>query len=159
MQKVWNLKKVPARYVDDPKGRSPMTTLRLGAAAGSVRLYANIDRVKPGGKSAKYHSHSKQEEFFLILRGTGTLRLQGRTVRVKAGDFFAKPAGRGIAHQFVNDGRGVLEILDCGTNDRGDVARYPDEGVTLDRDRRRTYKGRKALPGWSGDPNAESGFR
>ena len=27
-------------------------------------------------------------------------------IRIKAGDFFAKPGGRGIAHQFVNDGTG-----------------------------------------------------
>jgi uncharacterized cupin superfamily protein len=115
IQKVRNLKKVPARFIDDPKSWSPMTMLRLGAAAGSVRLYANIDRVKPGG--------------------------------------------RGIAHQFINDGRGVLEILDCGTVDRGDIVRYPDEGVVLEKDRRRAVKGRKVLKGWSGDPNPDGSSR
>jgi uncharacterized cupin superfamily protein len=29
----------------------------------------NIDYVKPGAKSTKFHSHSLQEEFFLILNG------------------------------------------------------------------------------------------
>lgn len=151
--RVGNLARVPGRFIDDPEFRSLMSTKRLGAAAGSERLYVNIDRVKPGGKSVKYHSHSRQEEFFLILRGSGKLRLNGRTLRVKTGDFFAKPAGRGIAHQFINDGRTVLEILDCGTNDRGDVVRYPDEGVVLNRDRRSARKGRRKIPGWSSDPN------
>lgn len=154
MPKLLNLARVPRRHIDDPAFRSPMQTKRLGAAAGSVRLYANIDYVKPGGKSVKYHSHSRQEEFFLILRGSGTLRLQGKRLRVRAGDFFAKPAGRGIAHQFINDGKGVLEILDCGTVERGDNASYPDEGVVLDLDRRVARRGRRVLRAWDPDPNA-----
>lgn len=153
MQKVHNLKRIPDRHVDDPRFRSLMSTKRLGALAGSERLYVNVDRVKPGGKSVKYHAHSLQEEFFLILKGTGKLRLQGRLIRVKAGDFFAKPGGKGIAHQFLNDGKEILEILDCGTNDRGDVVEYPDEGVVLLRDRRVALKRSLAAAGWSPDPN------
>lgn len=157
--RLHNVAAVPARHVDDSRFESGLRTKRLSAAAGSRKLYVHVDSVKPGAASVKYHSHSKQEEFFLILRGTGVVRLQGRRLRVKAGDFFAKPAGRGIAHQFLNDGRSVLEILDCGTVERGDVVRYPDEGVTLDRDRRRALRRGKLLRGWSCDPNAPRGAR
>lgn len=153
MQKVHNLGNIPKRHIDDPEFRSVMMTKRLGALAGSVRLYVNIDSVKPRGKSVKYHSHSLQEEFFLILKGSGILRLQGRTIPVKAGDFFAKPGGRGISHQFVNNGKSVLEILDCGTNDRNDVVKYPDEGVVLLRDKRLAKKGSRILTDWTPDPN------
>lgn len=131
-----------------------MSTLRLGAAAGSRRLYVNIDRVKPGAKSVKYHIHSRQEEFFLILQGDGLLRLDGRRIAVKKGDFFAKPAGEGIAHQFINTGSSVLEILDCGLEDADDFATYPDEGVILIRSLRRAFKLSGALKKWSSDPNA-----
>ncbi|MDE2141824.1 MAG: cupin domain-containing protein [Elusimicrobia bacterium] len=153
MQKVHNLKMVPDQNVDDPKFRSPMMTKHLGALAGSERLYVNIDYVKPGGKSVKYHAHSLQEEFFLILAGTGKLRLQGRMIPIKAGDFFAKPSGKGIAHQFINDGKTVLEILDCGTADRGDIVEYPDENVVLLRDKRVVLKGSGVIANWSSDPN------
>lgn len=156
MQIVHNLKSIPKRHVDDPEFRSLMMTKRLGALAGSKRLYVNIDSVKPGGKSVKYHSHSLQEEFFLILKGTGTLRLQGRLIPVKVGDFFAKPCGRGISHQFLNDGREVLEILDCGTNDRNDIVKYPDEGVLLLKDSRIAKKGSKIVANWTPDPNEEN---
>ena len=81
-----------------------LRTLLLGAAGGGRRLYVNVDRVPPGRWSTKYHSHSRQEEFFLLLRGSGTLRLGGETVPVEAGDFFAKPAGMGLAHAFYNSG-------------------------------------------------------
>lgn len=150
MPKIHNLTSFRARPA---AGRAPMVTKELGRLAGSEKLYVNIDCIVPGAKSVKYHSHSKQEEFFLILRGTGKLRLQGRVLTVKAGDFFAKPGGRGLYHQFWNDGRGVLEILDCGTNERGDVCHYPDEGVRLIRDKRLAMRGARKLPDWSSDPN------
>jgi len=153
MKKVFNLERVPAKFTDDPRGKSPMTTKYLGALAGSERLYVNVDYLKPGAKSAKYHSHTKQEEFFLVLKGAGTLRLDGKSLRVKAGDFVAKPGGKGVCHQFINTGKGVLAILDCGTKDRGDRVNYPDEGVVLVKDKRKVLKKGRPLAGWSADPN------
>lgn len=143
---------LPQECVDDPAG--PMTTWRLGEAGGSERLYANIDRLRPGAKSAKFHSHSRQEEFFLVLRGACALRVNGETLRLKAGDFFCKPAGRGIAHQFINDSKQPVEILDVGLNAPNDIAYYPDEGVRYARKGRRAFHGRIELAGWSSDPNA-----
>ena len=153
MPKLSNLDAVPHEYVDDPEFETPMMTKRLGALAGSERLYVNIDYVKPGGKSVKYHAHSLQEEFFLILSGHGRVRFQGEDQLVKKGDFLAKPAGRGIAHQFINDGNEILEILDCGTNDRSDVVEYPDENVFLVKDKGLIFNGSEAIKDWSSDPN------
>lgn len=154
MPKVFNLDNVPDEYVDDPKFTSLMKTLYLGAAAGSERIYVNIDFVKPGGKSVKYHSHSKQEEFFLILAGESTLRMNGEEITVRKGDFVAKPAGKGIAHQFINTGDEVLEILDCGLVDPDDVITYPDEDVVLLKKQRLIFKRCDALADWSSDPNS-----
>ena len=130
-----------------------MKTLRLGAAAGSQRLYVNIDHVKPGAKSVKYHAHSRQEEFFLILQGTGVLRIDGKRIAVKSGDFVAKPAGKGIAHQFINTGSKILQILDCGLKEAGDIVTYPDENVALIPSMKRAFRGGAALKNWSSDPN------
>ena len=129
-----------------------LTTQHLGAAAGSEKLYVNIDRVPPGAYSAKYHSHSNMEEFFLILGGNGTLRLDGKECAVSAGDFIAKPAGRGIAHTFYNSGNETLVILDAGTAEREDICHYPDEQVYLDKSPRgrHVYGGGE---GWTSDPN------
>src|SRR5437879_10322802 len=102
--KVLNVGALPRKFVDDPNFRTKMKTLHLGAAAGSQKLYVNIDHVKPGAKSVKYHTHSRQEEFFLILHGSGTLRMNGKKIGIEKGDFVAKPAGQGIAHQFINTG-------------------------------------------------------
>ncbi|MFY0546282.1 cupin domain-containing protein [Brevibacillus sp. H7] len=151
---ILNLNHVPEQFVEDYLG-GKATTLFLGAAAGSEKFYVNVDKISPGSKSAKYHAHSKQEEFFLILSGNGTLRMNGQEYPVKKGDFVAKPAGRDIAHPFINTGTEVLEILDVGTKEDGDIAYYPDEEVILLRDQRKAFKLADAMPDWDSEPNKE----
>jgi uncharacterized cupin superfamily protein len=153
MSKMLNIDNVPNEFVDDPQFASSMKTLYLGAAAGSQRIYVNVDYVKPGAKSVKYHSHSRQEEFFLILSGRGVLRMNEEEIPVKKGDFMAKPAGKDIAHQFINNGSEVLKILDCGLNERDETVTYPDEGVILLKKQRLAFKISDALKDWSSDPN------
>jgi uncharacterized cupin superfamily protein len=153
MSKVLNINNVPNEFVDDPQFASSMKTLYLGAAAGSQRMYVNVDYVKPGAGSVKYHSHSRQEEFFLILAGSGVLRMKDEEIPVKKGDFVAKPAGKDIAHQFINNGSEVLQILDCGLNERDETVTYPDEGVVLLKKQRLAFKISDALKDWSSDPN------
>jgi len=134
-----------------------LVTKALGAAAGSEKLYINIDSVEPGMYSAKYHSHTKQEEFFLILEGSGTLRLNNKQYPVAKGNFIAKPAGKNIAHTFYNSGSGTLIILDAGTVEPFDECYYPDEGITLRKDngKRSVCGPPEAAKGWSSEPNAQ----
>ena len=154
MLKIPNIDNLPDEFVDDPEFESKMKTLYLGAAAGSEKLYVNIDYVRPGAKSVRYHSHSGQEEFFLILEGNGTLRMKDKKIPVKKGDFVAKPAGKGIAHQFINDGTEVLQILDCGLNETDETITYPDEGVIFLKKQRMAFKISDAIKEWSSDPNS-----
>jgi uncharacterized cupin superfamily protein len=147
MSEIHNVDRMPDEYVDDPKFKSKLSTKYLAALAGSERLYVNIDSVKPRAKSVKYHSHSLQEEFFLILKGKGRVRLDGKTIPVQRGDFLAKPAGKGITHQFINDGDEVLEILDCGTPDKNDIITYPDEDTVLNKKTGTVLRGSDQIEG------------
>jgi uncharacterized cupin superfamily protein len=153
MLRVFNIDNIPDEFVDDPQFESSMKTKYLGAAAGSEKIYVNIDYVKPGAKSVKYHSHSRQEEFFLILAGSGVLRMKDKESPVRQGDFLAKLAGKDIAHQFINDGSEVLQILDCGLNEKDETIAYPDEGIILLKKQRLAFKISDALKDWSSDPN------
>ncbi len=119
-----NIHNLPEEYLwEDSAG---LISKSLGEAAGSQKIYVNIDYVPPGAYSTRYHSHSQQEEFFLILSGTGILRLNGTEHRIKQGDFIAKPAGKDIAHTFYNSGEETLAILDAGTNETEDTSWYPN---------------------------------
>lgn len=153
MPDILNVDSLPEEFIDDPKFESQMRTLYLGTAAGSEKIYVNIDYVKPGAKSVKYHSHSKQEEFFLILEGSGILRMNDDETPVKKGDFVAKPAGKEIAHQFINNGSEVLQILDCGLNEKDETITYLDDEVIFLKRQRMAFKISDALKDWSSDPN------
>lgn len=150
---IKNAKQLPEEFIwQDTVG---LITKSLGAAGGSKKIYVNIDYVPPKAYSTKYHSHSQQEEFFMILSGTGTLRLQDKKWSVRQGDFFAKPAAQNIAHTFYNSGNEVLVILDVGTNEKEDTCYYPDEDVYMQKsnEQRRVFRGLNADLSWTSEPN------
>ncbi|MCL2323342.1 MAG: cupin domain-containing protein [Oscillospiraceae bacterium] len=132
-----------------------LVTKMLGSMANTEKLYVNIDSVPTNAYSTKYHSHSQQEEFFLILNGCGTLRLNEENYSVKKGDFFSKPAGRNIAHTFYNSGSDTLVILDIGTVEKEDTCYYPDEEVYLHKTNgtNMVFKKSAIISDWTSDPN------
>lgn len=137
------------------KDAAGLITKDLGRSVGSERLYIHMDIIPPGAYSTMYHSHSCQEEFFYILSGTGSLRLNDETYPVGPNDFLAKPAGRNIAHSFYNSGSEALTILDIGTIDPEDTCYYPDEQMYLHKSNgeRRTYRADAICNDWSSEPN------
>lgn len=80
---IRNIKQLSEEYIwRDTAG---LITKSLGASAGSQKIYVNIDSVPPKAYSTKYHSHSQQEEFFLVLSGSGTLRLNDEELPANQG--------------------------------------------------------------------------
>ncbi|HBD64456.1 MAG TPA: mannose-6-phosphate isomerase [Clostridiales bacterium] len=151
---VNNIESLPENYIW--KDTAGLITKFLGEAAGSRKIYVNIDCVPANAYSTKYHSHSQQEEFFLILSGSGTLRLNGTESTVSTGDFIAKPAGQNIAHTFYNSGNEVLTILDAGTIEKEDTCYYPDEDMYLHKsnNQRVAFSGSDLNQSWTSSPNS-----
>jgi len=152
--KINNVSKLNESFIwQDQVG---LITQSLGAAAGSQKLYVNIDQVPPNAFSTKYHSHSQQEEFFMILEGFGTLRMNGEEYPVTKGDFIAKPPAKTNAHQFYNSSKDTLVILDVGTVEREDTCYYPDEDIYLHKSNGENMVFRKQaiLDDWTSDPNS-----
>ncbi|MDR3552355.1 MAG: cupin domain-containing protein [Clostridia bacterium] len=153
MGMVVNINELPREYTDDPDFQTRIKTLLIGDAAGSEKLYVNIDFVKPGSVSTKYHAHSQQEEFFLIMSGSGILRLNGKEIPVKTGDAVSKPAGKGSAHQFINNTSEVLQILDIGTREKDDIVTYPDEGTLYVKNRKLVFHLGDHIEDWVSEPD------
>lgn len=152
MNRISNIENIPVEYMFDPGFQTKMKTVFVGEAIGCEKLYANIDFVKPGAVSTKYHSHSKQEEIFLIMAGKGILRMDNEEVSIKAGDVISKPAGKDIAHQFINNGSEILQILDVGTVEKDDVATYPDDNMIFIRNRGLVFNINDSDKNWTSDP-------
>lgn len=153
MDKIGNVDSIVDSFVW--KDGAGLVTKELGRFSGSKKLYANVDSVPPGCYSAKYHSHTQQEEFFFILSGQGILRFDGAEYPVKAGNFVSKPAGKHIAHTFYNSGTLPLEILDVGTVEPEDTCYYPDEDMYLYKSNGTAHAlhGSALTDDWSSDPN------
>ena len=108
----------------EPGGETFGLSTRLGDHAGLRRIGVNVDLVRPGERSTRFHWHHDEEECFLVLSGTGLLMVGDDVHRVGPGDFLAKPEGPDRPHQFVNDGDQDLRILTIGEH-RGDRVEYP----------------------------------
>jgi uncharacterized cupin superfamily protein len=88
------------------------TELNLMPLLGPGRAFFSVQVIERGGVTARMHSHSAVDEYYLILEGKGTLRFNGKAVRVEKGDLVAKPSGPDAAtHLLANRGE-KLRILD-----------------------------------------------
>jgi len=65
-----------------------------------------------GESSARLHSHSEVDEYYLILEGSGTLRFNDKEIAVHRGDLIGKPTGPDDASQLIADQGEALRILD-----------------------------------------------
>lgn len=100
---------------------------QLGPLIGARQLGCRLVIVPAGKKAWPYHAHHVNEEMFVILEGTGTLRLGGTEQPVKAGDVIACPAGgQETAHQLINTGETELRYLAISTMLAPEVVEYPD---------------------------------
>jgi len=101
---------------------------RLAPGTAAQKLGASIDTVAPGKRSCPYHFHYAQEEMFVVLEGSGSLRVAGEMLPIRAGDVIFIPAGPDYPHQIVNTSLEPLKYLSVSTRETPEVCLYPDSG-------------------------------
>lgn len=96
---------------------------------GLEKLGCRFVILPPGKKAWPFHNHHINEEMFVILEGTGTLRYGQDSHPVRAGDVVACPAGGPeTAHQLIASDDSELRYLAISTMLQPEVAEYPDSG-------------------------------
>jgi uncharacterized cupin superfamily protein len=102
----------------------------IGQALGAVRSGLSEIVVAPGGLSNLPHSHSTEDELFVVTAGDGVLELMdaagedaGRH-EIRTGHVVSLPAGSRVAHAF-RAGSGGLTLLAYARHDRADMCFYP----------------------------------
>lgn len=103
---------------------------------GPSRVFATVELLGEGQVSARLHSHSSVDEFYLILEGSATLRMNDKKRIVRRGDFISKPSGPDLASQFIADQGNPVRILDIEIHANPDpytkeAVHYPDHGEIL----------------------------
>jgi uncharacterized cupin superfamily protein len=155
---IRNINEVPLeRLLREPHYDSQGIRLARGTAAH--KLGASFDIVAPGKRTCPYHLHHAQEEMFVILEGSGTLRVAGELLPIKSGDVIFIPAGPEYPHQILNTSEQPLKYLSISTMEQPEICEYPDSGKflaegSLDRKDRFEVidRRRESLDYWDGEP-------
>ncbi len=116
----------PEPYASLVKGRQKR---KLGEYFGLTHFGVNLTHLSPGAVSALAHSHSKQEEFILVLEGSPTLVLGEEEFVLHPGDCYGFKAGTGIAHQLINRSEENVTYLEVGDRTEGDEVEYPNDDL------------------------------
>ncbi len=110
---------------NDARFRSLMPLL------GPGRVFATVEALEEGAVSARLHSHSALDEYYIVLEGTATLRMNGKTRTVSKGDMISKQGGPDLTSQIIADRGSPVRILDIevwpnSSRMSKDVVFYPD---------------------------------
>ena len=90
------------------------------------KIGCSVDIVPPGKRSCPYHFHYAHEEVFIVLEGSGTLRVAGEMLPIKAGDVISIPPGPEYPHHILNTSDAPLKYLSLSTLEFPEVCEYPD---------------------------------
>jgi uncharacterized cupin superfamily protein len=105
--------------------------VRLARGTAAKKLGASFDILAPGKRTCPYHMHHAQEEMFIVLEGSGTLRVAGEMLALKAGDVIFIPPGPAYPHQIINTSDAPLKVLSVSTKETPEICEYPDSGKYL----------------------------
>ena len=155
---IRNFNEVPLeREVREPLYDTQCARLARGTAA--MKMGASFDILAPGKRGCPYHLHHAQEEMFVILEGSGTLRVADEKLPIKAGDVIFIPPGPDYPHQIINTSEAPLKYLSVSTRERPEICEYPDSGkyyadAALDSDKPFAVidRRRENLDYWDGEP-------
>jgi uncharacterized cupin superfamily protein len=99
----------------------------VAAPAGARELGGTVYELAPGAGGFNLHAHYGNEELFVVLRGTPTLRRADGEEQLSAGDVVAFPRGRGGLHSIANRSQEPALVLAVSTANSPDVVIYPEQ--------------------------------
>jgi mannose-6-phosphate isomerase-like protein (cupin superfamily) len=104
---VKNLNEVPPFITKDG---SEIREL-LAHRNSSIRNQSLAEARLPVGAATQEHFHPCAEEIYFITHGTGKIRIEGETLKIRAGDAIAISPGQ--KHKLWNTGNETLRLLCC----------------------------------------------
>lgn len=99
----------------------------IASAIGARLLGYSLTVVPPGKRAWPFHNHHVNEEMFLVIAGSGTVRIGEHEYPIRAGDVIAAPpGGRDTAHQIINTSDAELRYVSVSTMLPQEIVEYPD---------------------------------
>lgn len=112
-------------------GRLHRRQAEIGLLIGAQKLGYQLFDIEPGKWATPMHAHTEEEELYIILEGSGTIRFPRGEYPVRKGDFIALPASERAAHQLKNDGTERMLVLALSNVAPGDGCIYTDSDKLL----------------------------
>lgn len=101
-------------------------------ALGARLLGCSLCVVPPGKRAWPFHNHHVNEELFVILDGSGVVRIGADEYPIRKGDVItAKPGGQDTAHQLINTADVELRYLAISSEIPHEIVEYPDSGKVM----------------------------
>jgi uncharacterized cupin superfamily protein len=97
-----------------------------GRLIGAEKLGYAVARLSRGDVLCPLHWHTREEELFVVISGTPSLRTPRGTHDLRAGDLVAFRTEPGAAHRLENRAGEDAVVLLIANADPGDVCYYPD---------------------------------
>jgi len=125
------LQALPSRYA--PPGEAaerfePYCGM-IGELIGTKALGINLTVLAPGKRAFPFHNHRVNEELFIVVEGSGEIRIGEQRYALRQGDVVACPAGgQETAHQIINNSGAELRYLALSTAMSPEVVEFPDSG-------------------------------
>jgi quercetin dioxygenase-like cupin family protein len=93
-----------------PETHAEWRTERMAKATlfESSRLLVGLNAFEPG-QSHALHAHAGMDKVYHVLYGEGVFLLEGRELRMRAGDLLVAPEG--VPHGVKNTGEGRLLVM------------------------------------------------
>ncbi|HEV2739845.1 MAG TPA: cupin domain-containing protein [Candidatus Elarobacter sp.] len=115
-------------YAKGPNDPAPFTAtwVDAGRLIGAEKLGYGATRLARGEAFCPYHWHTREEELFVVMRGTPTLRTPRGTFVLRPGDCVAFATDPRGAHKLWNDADEEALVLMIANTDPGDACFYPD---------------------------------
>ncbi|WP_019606623.1 cupin domain-containing protein [Teredinibacter turnerae] len=121
-----------AEYQENDEGAFRESYFPISEKIGADKLGYSVMILEPGFKACPFHNHHINEEMFLVLSGSGTLRFGEEKYEIVKDDIIAcPPGGAEFAHQIINTGKEPLKVLCVSTNEYADICEYPDSNKAL----------------------------
>ncbi len=117
-------------YGPDELARYAMPLLGVG------RAFMRVEVLPPHSATARLHSHSAVDEYYLVLAGRALLRMGSHEVEVGPGSLIGKPTGPDLtSHLVASLGEGVtvldIEVWPDREFRTKDIVAYPDQREVL----------------------------
>lgn len=101
----------PGEVAPQPMDRGRGVTLPyVDTRCGTEKLDVHLNRLVPGGAKGRIHRHSRSDNVYIVVRGVGTLTVDGAVHTIRAEDVVYLPAGS--PHGLANEGPDELVIYE-----------------------------------------------